>query len=1148
MTSLTLSILGTFHAALDEHDLHFRSWKERALLAYLATEYETLHERSVLVAMLWSNMSEAQGLTNLRLTLSRLRQTLRNTDSDGLIIVSRTALRWNLDAPARVDIQIFRRAIEPALLPHGRARPPADLPALRRAIALYRGEFLSGLDADADREEPFADWMRGWRERLHQQALTALYTLAEEALARADYAAVEQYAYRQLAIERWREEAHRQIMQLLALTGQRSAALRQYDLLEQLLETELGVSPDPATTALFHRIKDGRFPAPVTSADVKGPPEGDAPRLTNLSHPLTPFIGRETEQAFVLRRIRERGERFVTLVGEGGVGKSRLATTIGHQVLDLFPQGVWWVSLAMLDSDSATPEELLVDCIARTFNLPLDGKVSSTIHLFNYLQNKHLLLILDNFETIYAGAPAVYELLQHCPQVSVLITTREALHYQAELLLRVEGLPLPSLKDPDPLASGSMRLLVERAERTGWEMEPDSLGDMIQLCRFLRGIPLALELAATLVSDLPLPTLLAELHKDYDLLATTLRDVPPRHRTMQAIFETSWELLAPRHRLILAQLATFRDRFDSAAAQFVTAADPSDLATLAAKSLLQRDSEGWFSLHDHLRTFAHRQWQRLAALPANGHPLPAATAVTPAALPLQETAARHAAYYLGWLASMSNHLYGDTLPDTLRQVQAHRANLYQAWQWALLHEQWSLLVPAIAPLRRALHIMADLRDGVRLFGGLIAAMPDAHLHHVEARAAHIHFLSRIGHTDEALHALAPLLTRPDLSLALRADLLILQADLLVSSEPSAQTDRLYQNALSLAQQAGDAALEVNALVAACSGAWLHNNYPLAQRYADTALPLARSVGDLWAEVALLNRLGVLAISQQAGLSTAHAYFSRGIELAQRLNDRHTEGTLLGNLGIVAEYRKDFGAALTAYEAGLALQSERGNLQAMALSHVNVGRLRYIVGQYANGLPDLETALRLYTDSNNVRGQGLAHLYLGATATKLGQRENASFHLEQATHIFRTLELIPFLPFALTYRGEAYHVAGDHAAAESLLLEAARIRRDISDALLLKDTLALLVQVYLATDNRNALPPLLGELALNIDTTDDVGAEHLLTDYVALYEGQCALHDTAAPETLRRARVLFAEILALMPDPAMRAAFSAIPAHRVLLSA
>lgn len=1161
MSRLSLAILGPFQATLDSQPIHFRSWKERALLAYLATEYESLHDRSHLVALLWSNMSEAQGLTNLRLTLSRLRHALHDTDEGAFIIVSRTALQWNSNAPAIVDIQQFRRAVEPSpALKEQESTSPSltasALEPLRQGVIRYRSEFLIGLDADADKEEPFTDWMRTWRERLHQQALTALYTLAEDALHRADYPIVEQYAYRQLALERWREEAHRQLMQVLAQTGQRSAALRQYDLLEQLLEAEMGVSPDPATTLLYQQIREGHYPAPIipaagppspTPAPPPAPtglPETSTRPLTNLPTPLTPFVGRESEQKFILNRIRERGERFVTLVGEGGVGKSRLATTIGHQLLPDFPQGVWWVSLAEVDSDTATPEEAFADCIARTFNLPLNGQVPAPTQLFTYLQNKQLLLILDNFETIYVAAPSVFDLLQQCPQVTVLITSRESLHYQAEVVLRVDGLPLPAANDPNPLAYSSMRLLIERAERTSWEFEPQYIAELVQLCRFLRGVPLALELAAPLVGDMSLPTLLDELQQGYDLLATTMRDIPPRHRTMQAIFETSWELLAPRHQAVLAQLATFRGHFDHTAAHSIALAEPSDLNALTAKSLIRRDSDGWFSLHDHLQKFAQRQWYALITTPTNGHTTQQATAEAKQAHILQETPARHAAYYLDWLATIP--LYGDDLPATLEQVQTQRANLYQAWQWAVQQEQWGLLAPAIAPLRRALHIMADLRDGVRLFESLVAALPATHALYPEAEAAHIQFLSRVGQTEDGIRLVKRLLALPDLPPARHADLLLVYADMLVSSEPGTRTDMMYQQAISLAQQAGDPLLEVTALVAACSGAWLHNNYPLAQRYADTALPLARAGGDLWAEVVLLNRLGVLAISQQIGLATAHTYFTRGIELARLLNDRQTEGTLLGNLGIVAEYRKDFAGALDTYHTALALQNERGNQQAIALSHINVGRLRYIVGQYAVALPHLQTALKLYTDTNNRRGQGLAHLYVGATYSKEGERANAYFHLEQSTEIFRSLQLIPFLPFALTYWGEAFYFMGDYAHAESLLLEAAQIRRDINDDLLLKDTLALLVQLYITQGNLTALPPLLAELAMNIDTTDDVGAEHLLATYAALYEGQRLLGNPAAADTLRRARAIFADMLALMPDPAMRAAFSAIPAHRVLI--
>jgi predicted ATPase/DNA-binding SARP family transcriptional activator len=1154
MPRLSLAILGTFQAMLDSHPLYFRGWKERALLAYLATESESVHERNALVALLWSNMKEAQGLTNLRLTLSRLRQSLRDMDVGGFITVTRTGLRWNPAAPAEVDLHTFRRAVEPPIIATATSTtdPLGGLPLeanrlkmLSHAVSLYRGDFLTGFDGED--EEPFVEWSRVWRERLHQQVLSALYALAENALQRGDYAMAEQYAYRQVGLERWREEAHRQLMQALASLGHRTAALHQYDTLEQIVAEELGVSPDPVTTALYEQIRDGHFPPPPEKRGLSPTPVVLAPTKvatslpeisyrppTNLPTPLTPFMGREQEQAFVLNRIRERGERLVTLVGEGGIGKSRLATALGHQLLSDFPQGVWWVSLAELEPNPDHPDETLADCIARTFSLPLNGQDSATTQIFTYLHHKQMLLILDNFESIYAAAPTVLTLVERCPQVSVLVTTREALHYQAEIILRVEGLPLPPATDPDPLTYSSVRLLVERAERTGWQLNPRRVDEIAHLCRFLRGVPLALELAATLVGDMSPRTLLDDLQQGYDLLATTMRDVPPRHRTIQAIFETSWQLLAPHHQVILAQLAIFRGRFDTAAAEAVAIAGADDLHALVAKSLVRQDSDGWFSLHDHLRDFAHRQWQAFDATTANGH-----------FNQLRESPARHAAYYLGWLASATDLLYGEALPTTLKQIQEQRANLYQAWQWAIQQKAWGLIAPAIAPLRRALHIMADLRDGVRLFETLLSALNSTDIIYLDAVAASIQFLTRIGQTATALELVSTTLAYPDLPATRHADLLMLHADLLLSGEQVNRTDAIYQQALSLAQRVDNRRLEVTILVSACSGAWMRNDYPYAQRYADAALPLAREVGDLWAEVSILNRLGVLSINQQYGLTTAQDYFSRGLVLARLLNDRQTEGTLLGNIGVVSEYQMDFASALTTYQAGLALQSERGNLQATALSHTNVGRLFYMVGDYAVARPYMERALHFYTESNSLRGQGLAQTYLGAVLNHLDELPLAITHLEQATQIFRTLDLIPFLPFAITYLGESHYRLGNYAHAESFLNEAAQIRRDIADTILLKDTLALLVQLHLAQGTLQALPPLLAELAENIDKTDDVGAEHLVADYVALYEGQRALHDPTADQTLATARDLFAKILAMMPDPAMRDSYRAIPAHQVL---
>jgi DNA-binding SARP family transcriptional activator/predicted ATPase/tetratricopeptide (TPR) repeat protein len=1151
MSRLSLAVLGPFQAFLDNHAVRFRSWKERALLAYLATEIEGFHERSSLVGLLWSNMSERDGLSNLRLTLSRLRQSLRDSDVGGFITVTRTSLRWNLAAPADVDIHTFRHAIERPLIATATPIPYAEasIERLRQAVELYRGDFLSGLDAGD--EEPFSEWSRMWRERLHQQALTALYTLAENALQHAHYPIAEDYAFRQIALERWREEAYRQLMTALAGAGQRTAALHHYGTLVKVLAEELGMQPDPATTSLYHRIRDNQLALPsVPPASLllraQATTNGTAPARPvaisgthNLPTVLTPFMGREPEIETILNRIRERGERFVTLVGEGGVGKSRLATTIGQQVLSDFPQGVWWVSLAELEAKATSPEELLADCIARTFNLPLGGQSPVKEQLFAYLQNKKLLLILDNFETIYAAAPLVFALLQQCTQVTVLITTREALHYQSESVVRIEGLPVPATRDPNPLAYSGMQLLVERAERTGWQFASRSIDSLVLLGRFLRGVPLALELAGTLVAEMPLEQLVDEVREGYDALATTMRDVPPRHRTMQAIFETSWQLLTAHQQGVLAQLGLFRGRFDREAAEAVAQASTRDMEALVAKSLVRQDSNGWFSLHDHLREFAHRQWHTRTRNGQNGHREP------PDRSTLREAPTRHAAHYLGWIATMMPRLFGNSLPTTLTQVQEKRGNLYQAWQWAIEAEAWQLIAPAIAPLRRALHILADLRDGVRLFGMLVTALDKHHPLYDESVAGYVQFLMRAGKSEEAYALVEQRLNATTSDSVHYADLLRLKGDLLTIGEEVHQTDTYYQQALPIVRRAGDRVLETSILISASGAMWVRHEYARAQEYAEIALPIAREIGDFWAEVALLNRMGVLAINQDFGMEIAHDYFSRALELTRLLNDRQTEGLVTSNLGTVSEYLLDYGSAYDYYYASVLLQSDLGNVQSNALSHSNVGRLLCLLGNYKNALPYLETALQLYSESHNLRGQGLVRTYLGMTLFRQGKHTIGIEHLEQATDILRTLHLVPFIPFPLTHLGKVYVELGEYGKAEQYLQEAAQIRRDIKDVVLLKDTLAILVQIYLAEENYSALEAVVVELAANFAATGDVGAEYLVTNYLALYQGQLALNHPAAPETLAHARMLFSRIIGMMKDPAMRESYRAMPAHQLL---
>lgn len=305
MSHLSLSFLGSFQVALGDKPLtNFRSVKVQGLLAYLALTHQQAHARDVLATLFWPDETDAIARKNLRQSLYQLRQVLGDADSlaEPHLLVTRSTVQFNTASDHTLDVAQFLDGLE-------NGQPET-------AVTLYRGELLPGFRCDS---LPFDEWLRQERERLHRLALDALFELTARSLAQADYPAAQRLARRQLALEPWREAAHQQLMQVLALRGDRSAALAQYETCRAVLAEEFGVAPSAETETLVAYIRHSQ---PEQPARYEADDGAGRQWLT------TPFVGREAETNALVntyRRAGENGLQVMTLIGQAGIGKTRLA-------------------------------------------------------------------------------------------------------------------------------------------------------------------------------------------------------------------------------------------------------------------------------------------------------------------------------------------------------------------------------------------------------------------------------------------------------------------------------------------------------------------------------------------------------------------------------------------------------------------------------------------------------------------------------------------------------------------------------------------------------------------------------------------------------------------------------------------------------
>jgi predicted ATPase/Tfp pilus assembly protein PilF len=431
---------------------------------------------------------------------------------------------------------------------------------------------------------------------------------------------------RLLALEPYSEEIYRQSMRLLARNGQRTAALQHYARCRQLLAEELAVAPDAETTALYEQIRQGAFPLaapqpPATDLATARPPHQQLPL------PTTPFVGRAAELAQLTALLGDPTCRLITLVGPGGIGKTRLALQAAA-LLTATPATPLVDGIFFIAATAVTRLDALIAPIARALGLSFSGQLPTETQLLNHLHQRRLLLLLDNFEQLVPEAATLATWLQQAPGLRLLITSRERLNLYDEWLFPVEGLPVPAFT-PGAMHGGTAAelahygataLFVQRARRVnlGFSLAHEA-ANVAAICTRLHGHPLAIELAAGWVRTHSCAEILREIERNLDFLATSLRDRPERHHSLRAAFAHSWALLTAADAAVYRRLALLRGGFTPVIAHALTGTGQAALARLVDKSLVQRAPDARYTIHELLRQYAVQQltpseeWETLAA-------------------------------------------------------------------------------------------------------------------------------------------------------------------------------------------------------------------------------------------------------------------------------------------------------------------------------------------------------------------------------------------------------------------------------------------------------------------------------------------------------------------------------------------------------
>ncbi|HLK56574.1 MAG TPA: BTAD domain-containing putative transcriptional regulator [Chthonomonadaceae bacterium] len=594
--ALIIHLFGPFHVLCAGRPLPvLRSQKGQWLLTLLTLRHDRDIQRSWLAETLWPDVEQSLAFASLRPSLFDLRQAL-GTEAARILSPTPRTLRLEL-GDADVDVVAFDKAI---------AR--GSLEDLKQAVALYRGPLLEGCS------EP---WVHGERETRATAYIRALEKLATQALADGAYSVAADYLKRSIATNPLQQTAHRQLMQLLADAGEDGAALQVYHDLRHRLHGEYQIAPEDATTDLYRQIRTRARIHATKQTAPETPSQGNVAN-SNLPSPLTELVGRDQEVQSILAEVLF--SRLVTLTGTGGIGKTRLAIQVAQEIQANFNDGVWFVSL-----ETTTDPTLIPQRIATALGTPPIPGRSLTEALVSVLRTQQLLLILDNCEHLMeACAHLAGALLRGCPEVHILATSREKLGLTGETVRSIPPLTVPGSTTSADLSElqdfPAICLFCNRAvaARANFRLTPHNVHAVIQICRRLDGIPLAIELAAALVAAISIEDIAAHLDDRFHILSTGDRTAPERHQALKSTLDWSFHLLTPAERTLMRHVSTFAGGWTLEAAKALSHAGYLQisevvllLSRLVSKSLVvAEENQGSFRyrLLETIRAYTREQW------------------------------------------------------------------------------------------------------------------------------------------------------------------------------------------------------------------------------------------------------------------------------------------------------------------------------------------------------------------------------------------------------------------------------------------------------------------------------------------------------------------------------------------------------------
>lgn len=871
---LEVRLIGNFDIKCEGKPVTISSRAAQSLFAYLILTAGTPHRREKLAGMFWPDATEEKARAYLRHELWRIRKALSSQSNSDYLIVDDINISFNSSAEYWLDVHALTRV-----------NTSGSADELMEALSAVQGELLPGF---------YDEWITEEREHfqvLYEQRITRLLEMLEKEQRWND---IPKWVESWISFGHAPEAAYQSLMVAYDALGDRAKAMATYERCVQAL-LELDLEPSEKTRALANK-RTAKLNIPI---------------------PLTSFIGRENELKEVASLFSK--SRLITLTGSGGVGKTRLAIQVIAEVLEIFPDGVWFLDLAPLNDPALVPNTLVSVLGLRELG---ETGLSVTDLMIKYLRSRTALIIFDNCEhLIDACARLVHSLLTSCEHLSILATSREALRVTGEIPYRVPSLTVPNsdiqFAVNDLANMESVKLFRERAALISpdFAFNPQNAFDIARICQRLDGIPLAIELAAARVNLLSVQQILKRLDDRFNLLTHGLRSSFPRQRTLRAMIEWSYDLLSQKEQLLFRRLAVFVGGWTLEASEEVCSGNGIEasevldlLSQLVNKSLVLVKTTDGTPRYRRLETI--RQFARDKFLEKSEPAL------------LRD---RHLIYFLKKAEEIEPYLMGTEQSVWMDYLDLELENFRLALEWSISNNQGEESFRLFSALGWFWFIRCHFTEGEEWFKKIIDLRTTVSKS-IQAKAlgwaAWLYMAkgddpASTAFLQESLILYRELGDMKGISTTLQLlGVNEFREGLLIEARSH------FEESLNISRQVNNKAAMPRVLMHLGQFSQIEGNFSAAWRYYEEALALCREIGEGHLTHVVLDTMGYFAFTQKDHLK-ARRYYGEALEICIKLKNKRTIGeTLLGFADILsAENRYSESAQLQGFAKTLFDESE-----------------------------------------------------------------------------------------------------------------------------------------------------------------------------------------------------------------------------------